>query len=378
MKFFRGILSSTFLAPVLFGLGSGHAVTLSNEFFPFAMCMGGMTPQAQVDTLQRMGFGSIGLQDTALEVLRGFEKVSQVSSGKFNVRSTLWWTNVTQPKIDSASLDKFLVEAAKLKLAVWMVLDGNDQSAASRKTALGMAQQAARRCKALGVVLVIYPHGGAVISSAEQGAVLIDSLNARGATGVRLSIHLCHELKAGNAKRLDSVVAKVVKYLDFATVSGADSNTVDINDDNWASAIKPLGQGTFDPTGYVNALNRNGFTGPIELHTYNLPSPGDTGYHRHLENSLAWWKARFGPSKATGGAAERRERVPQVLVGRFHIEIVGASDHARVRLLGPDGRRTLLRSLGGARWDVPVGSARGFGIVEFTDGGISRRVPVVF
>lgn len=363
------------------GVGPVRAASLpalKGEFFPFAMCMGQMSPAAQVDTARRMGFSSLGLQDTAHSVLQGFIKNAAVASGAFHIRSTLWWTNVTAPNIDTVAFDAFLTDAKKLGLSVWMVLDGNDRTMASKRTAISMAEKAARRCKAKGVPLVIYPHGGCVISSAEQGMELIDSLRARGTTNVRLSIHLCHELKAGNAKRIAAVVAKSISYLDLASISGADSNTVDINDDDWASAIKPLGKGTFDATGFIKALADNGYSGPVELHTYNLKSPDAVGYDHHIEQSLSWWKAHVAPVGTLQLASAGPEPAPMVVAADGTLRISGIGNGAVVRLLDPDGGASrVCRVVDG---NGSCGKVQRFGVrvVRVEDGGRSRSMLVVF
>lgn len=266
-------------------------IPLPGPFAPFGICMGGMKPSEQVAYCRKIGFSGIGLQDVDGKVLGEFAALPEVASGEFEIHSAMWWTNVTKPVIDTNWLDAALEQARKMDLAVWMVLDGPDKSERSRSTAVSMAATAALRCRAKGVRLVLYPHGGCVVSSAEEALALLDSLDRRGVSEVGLSIHLCHELKAGNRDRLPEVVRKVAHRIQLATVSGADSDTYGKDDDNWASAIKPLDQGTFDSRIYLRALSEAGYTGPILLHTYNLKTPGAPDYDGHLERSWGWWQS---------------------------------------------------------------------------------------
>lgn len=314
-------------------------IRLSGDFVPFGMCMGTMPPKAQVDTAMKLGFRGLGLQDMNKALFQKFQAVPAVASGAFKIHSAMWWKSVTDTVIDTVTLDGALDEAKKLGTAIWMVLDGNDKTNLSKSKAVSMIVKVARRCKAKSVKLVLYPHGGCVISSAEEGLQIIDSLKIRGTTNVRLSIHLCHELKAGNRSRLPQVVAKVASYLDFATVSGADSNTYGKDDDNWASAIKPLDQGTFDASLFLKALASVNYVGPIELHTYNLKSPDAANYDGHLERSLEWWKTRVSPPKQ--GTSDLRV-LPNSLASRRlpngSLRVSGIPEGSRVRLYDLDGK----------------------------------------
>lgn len=333
-----GVLAMFFAASV--GAAAPDTlIRLPGEFVPFGMCMGGMTPQAQVDSAMKIGFRGLGLQDMNKSTFQKFLKVPEVASGEFKIHSTMWWTNVKDTAIDTVALDGILDEAKKLGLTIWMVLDGSDKTSLSKSKAVSMVVKAARRCKAKGVKLALYPHGGCVVSSAEEGLQIIDSLKKRGTSNVRLTIHLCHELKAGNRSRLPQVVSKVASYLDFATVSGADSNTYGKDDDNWASAIKPLDQGTFDATVFLKALASVNYAGPIQLHTYNLKSPDAADYDGHLERSLEWWKQRVTPPErgTSGGAAAR----PSFAIGRSPnggVRLSGIPSGSRVRMYDLDGK----------------------------------------
>lgn len=355
-------------------------IRLPGELVPFGMCMGGMTPQAQVDTAMKIGFRGLGLQDMDKAVFQKFQKVPAVASGEFKIHSTLWWTKVTDTLIDTVALDGMLDEAKKLGMAIWMVLDGNDKTNQSKSRAVSMIVKAARHCKTKGVKLVLYPHGGCVISSAEEGLQIIDSLKKRGTTNVRLSIHLCHELKAGNRSRLPQVVAKVASYLDYATVSGADSNTYGKDDDNWASAIKPLDQGTFDATVFLKALASVNYTGPIELHTYNLKSPDAVNYDDHLERSLAWWKKRVTPpDRGTMGLQAPESFWALGRLPNGALRLTGVPDGSRVRLYGLDGKEhPEIRPIDGV-WEYPVPNSSAARIVR-VQGGSDRsdRSMVVF
>ncbi|HQF53696.1 MAG TPA: TIM barrel protein [Fibrobacteria bacterium] len=353
-------------------------IRLRGDFVPFGMCMGGMSPQAQVDSAMKIGFRGLGLQDMNKSTFQKFQKVPAVASGEFKIHSAMWWTNVKDTAIDTVALDGMLDEAKKLGLTIWMVLDGSDKTNLSKSKAVSMIVKAARRCKAKGVKLALYPHGGCVISSAEEGLQIIDSLKKRGTTNVRLTIHLCHELKAGNRSRLPQVVAKVASYLDFATVSGADSNTYGKDDDNWASAIKPLDQGTFDATVFLKALAAVNYAGPIELHTYNLKSPAAADYDGHLERSLEWWKQRVTPPER--GTSGIQIPLPSLAMERLPnggVRLTGIPDGSRVRMYDLDGKEhPEIHPVAGV-WEYTGAGSMAARVVR-VQGGRAERSMVVF
>ncbi|HOX52213.1 MAG TPA: hypothetical protein PKY05_12040 [Fibrobacteria bacterium] len=122
---------------------------------------------------------------------------------------------------------------------------------------------------------------------------------------MRTSIHLCHELKAGNADRLDAIVAKSAPFLALASVSGADEPSAFTPRWGWDRLIKPLDAGGYDPRPFLRALARNGFEGPVQLHTYGLKSPVAPDYDRHIERSMGRWRELVsGPESPSGSRFE--------------------------------------------------------------------------
>jgi sugar phosphate isomerase/epimerase len=86
-----------------------------------------------------------------------------------------------------------------------------------------------------------------------------------------LSVHLCHELAAGNGGRIDEVITNVASYIKSVSISGAtESEQIDTALPLWYWAIKPLNMGTYDYTKYYKALYENDYEGPIAIHTWGI------------------------------------------------------------------------------------------------------------
>ena len=219
---------------------------------------------------------------------------TEVTGGKFRIYSTLWFASARE-LLDTAKLqwlDAMLVQLARMQAALWIVVDANDQSPATLTAAVTTLKTVAARCKAQGVQMVIYPHGGCAIDCAEGALAVLPRI---GDPDVKISIHLCHELMKGNRDRMPQVVSNVASYLALASVNGADYDAQDHPNDNWASAIKPLDQGNYDPRPFLQAMATAGYSGPIELHTYNLPDPRvDDHFGRSLGRWQQWVAANPG------------------------------------------------------------------------------------
>lgn len=267
---------------------SGRPVRVQGDLVPFGLCMSGMPVDSQIESSRRIGYGGLGLAFLEKERVRRIARHPEVASGRFRIPSMIWWASVEQP-LDTSWLDPVLEDAGPMRMDIWMVADGKDKSERSRSKAVEMYARAASRCKAKGVRLVIYPHIGCVVETAEEAAAIRDSLAGRGHPEVRISILLCHELKAGNRDRLPEIVRRLGPMIALASISGADHDDYRKAGDFWGSVIKPLDQGTYDVGIFLEALAQAGYGGPLLLHTYNLPAPDAPSYDKHLERSWNKW-----------------------------------------------------------------------------------------
>jgi len=256
-------------------------IPLKSDFVPFAMCMNWdgrdgrpkwyVEPDEQIKLIQDAGYTGMGLG--SLTDLKKFADNTDVQSGKFRVYSALWWATANAP-VDLKWLDSLLVQAKRMNMAMWVVAAGS-HDADGKASAVSFFKVVAAECKKYSVQLVLYPHAGTTFVSAEEALDVYDKLKTD-YPEVRISVHLCHELAAGNGKRLEEVVVKTASLLALATVNGT----------NGGGDIRPLDQGSFDVRPFLRALADNGYTGPMELHTYSFPDP-------RTDDSLARSLARY-------------------------------------------------------------------------------------
>ena len=102
---------------------------------------------------------------------------------------------------------------------------------------------------------------------------------------VKLSLHLCHELKKGNAARLDAVIAQVAPQLALVSINGVDTS-VPFSNKGWDSLILPLDKGDYDVRPFLASLTRQGYTGPILLHNFGFKTPAE----EYLSASMKRWR----------------------------------------------------------------------------------------
>lgn len=268
-------------------------IGLSRDPGVFAMCLSGMDPRDQVETLMGMGYREMAIESIDPAAMRAFLEVPAVASGGFRVVAAMMWTNARGPLPDSSSLEASFEAARKLGCAVWMVIDADDRKSSTVQEARRLIQSVADRASRRGVEFVLYPHGGTLVATAEEALAMVRSLDSPARESARISIHLCHEMVAGNGGRIEDVVRRTAPFAALATVSGAD---IDPSADggDWSRAIKPLDRGSYDVRPFLAALARFGYKGPVEIHTYGLPSPRSANYDHHLERSLAWWRSSVG------------------------------------------------------------------------------------
>ena len=271
------------------------AIQLQSHFVPFGMCFGSdLTAAEQIARCQSRGFTGLGFSNFDLPTLQAFAANTEVTSGHFKIYNAFWFPffNVTLDTVALDNLDKKLAELAKLNAALWLAMDSANRKEATLATGAQRIKTIAEHCRARGVQLVLYPHGGALYDDAEAALAM---RNRVGLPEVKISIHLCHEIMAGNGARIAAVVAAVKDDIVLASVSG--SSIAVYPDDNWAHQIQPLDRGDYDIRPYLQALAAAGYTGPIELQTFNLGDPGATPTATdHLTRSMRKWRALVAPT----------------------------------------------------------------------------------
>ncbi len=268
---------------------AGARTTLACPLLPFALCFANshwtIPPAEQIALSQTAGYAGLALSsyDVSATRLEQFADHPDVQAGRFRIPALLWWVDSNPLTADFITkiLDPILDQLVRMDCALWVVIAGT-HDAAGRAAALAKLHTIADRCAAKNGRLVLYPHAGTTFVCTSEALSLYRDLASLGHPEVRLSIHLCHEQAAGKMAQIATTVADAAPYLAIASINGS----------NNGGDIKPLDQGTYDPTPFLQALAAVGFSGPMTLHTYNLRDPR---LDNHLVRSRLRWEQLVAP-----------------------------------------------------------------------------------
>ncbi len=278
------------LSPGCAGTSSGRA--LPNPFHVFHFCMAPLAPERQAELARDVGYDGLVFQGSAdrriLEEVARYQRDRQTP-----LAALLWLVTFDAPEpFDAVLLEELAGTLSRTGTILWLMVGSHqsppfvrDERADQR--AAQVLQRVADVARRHGVVVALYPHEGYYLATAEHALRLIHLSGRDGARdNLKLSVHLCHELRAGHGPRLADVVRATLPYLALVSISGA-NNTVTPDSPDWSDTIQVLGEGDYDVQGLVNTLVASGYTGPFVLHTYGLQ-----GEPRELlTRAFAAWRA---------------------------------------------------------------------------------------
>lgn len=253
--------------------GGAEAWRLASFDFTFET----RAPADQVALLAARGYHGVAVGRSDVAALRALRKVPAVADGSFQVVTALRYEKLAQP-LARAELEAVTDELAALGAFLWVMFD---EGPATQDAIVQRVRELADIAASRGVTLVLYPHAGTALLTAEQA---LDWLKAADRPNIKLSLHLCHELKARNHDRLSEVIARVAPHLAVVTLNGADR---EVPPKGWERTIRPLDRGDFDVrSAFFEPLARAGYRGPVVLHTFGLADPPE----QHLERSMNVWR----------------------------------------------------------------------------------------
>ncbi|MFC7336059.1 sugar phosphate isomerase/epimerase family protein [Haloferula chungangensis] len=250
----------------------------NNPFGVFDFNLRGKTPAEQIASLDGLGYDGLAMQLNTPQRLRTLEAY-QAARPDFPLLVGFMAFNLDQPKKSSpAHLDRVLAALAAREAPLWIIVQGPKDR---RDDILKLLRKTVYRCEKAGVQPVLYPHDNTAIESAEEALEILNELDR---PEVKLTFHLCHELRAGNGDRLDEIAEKIAPHLVLASISGADAKMQESPPKgDWSEAIKPLDKGDYDAARFLRALAAVDYKGPIILHTFGLQKEPASHYRRSAE-----------------------------------------------------------------------------------------------
>lgn len=241
-------------------------------FFAFdnGVGRGELTPVQQATMLKELGYGGIGYTGTTqlAERQRAFADAGLV------ITSLYVACKIGSPPTCDAGLLESLPLLKERGIALWLTVHGQGDDDAAAAAVRLVAEPAAQH----GVPVVLYPHFGFRVATAEQALPIVEKLAL---PNVGLTLNLCHELRAGNGPRLPQIIRATAKQLRLVSINGAEPSGSD-----WGTLIKPLGEGRFDVLALLRELHAVGYDGPVGLQCFAVPGDQRT----NLQKSLATWR----------------------------------------------------------------------------------------
>ena len=165
---------------------------------------------------------------------------------------------------------------------LWLTIPNFSPPGDHEAEALQRIREVADLAAKANVRVVLYPHSGFYLATAEQAFALV---LRSGRANVGVTVNLTHELAAGNGTRLPEIIRKVAPLLEMVSINGADRKGTD-----WSNYLKLLGEGDYDVAAVVRMLEEVRYRGPVGIQFYRVK--GDTDMN--LEAALQAWKSLSG------------------------------------------------------------------------------------
>ncbi len=243
----------------------------------------GADEASQISELQSIGYSGFAMN---VSNKRNFERLKRyqeaIGDDPFKVYACSVVVDFAKDlATQNAHLDNVIQSLKKSNAKLWVILRVRGGQKVEREQIVEFLHSATERTKAAGVELVIFPHWSAnplnvsLIQSAEEALPYVEEI---GSDNLFISLHLSHEIKAGNGERLNEVAAKVKPWLRLPSINGADVDAVN-EKEGWDRGIQPLTMGDYDSSKLLKALKSVGYEGPILLHTFGLQEAAADHHH---------------------------------------------------------------------------------------------------
>ncbi|RKH61438.1 sugar phosphate isomerase/epimerase family protein [Corallococcus aberystwythensis] len=234
---------------------------------------------AQVELLDSLGYTGVTLFWPGHEAFDSYAHQPAVEAGRVHLPAVLLGLPFNTDW-NREEMDGVLAALAPRRTALWLIMSGPADAKASM---VASVRDVVDLATARGVDVVLYPHDGEAIENVEESLALIAAVDR---PQLKTSLHLCHELRAGNRDRLEEVIEAAAPQLALVSIHGA-SREFNPQGPGWSDVIQPLDRGDLDvETGYLLPLRRAGYDGPVLLHTFGIEEPPE----EHFRRSMLRWR----------------------------------------------------------------------------------------
>lgn len=258
--------------------GSTLFAAATNPLGVFDFNLRGKDPAEQIHSLDGIGYDGVTM---SLKTPQDLAKLEAYQKAKPDLKlfAALYHTDYSKPAdFNRDHFRKVVQKLAAMNAKVWLIIGGPK---GADDDIVRFVREVADLAAVGKVGVSLYPHDNTALETAEEALAILKKADRSNLT---ISVHQCHEMRAGNTDRIDAVMTAVGPYMDIVTICGSDRKVND-NSKDWSDAIKPLGEGDYDPKEFLRALKRHKFQGSIILHTFGLmnkpASHYQTSYNRY-------------------------------------------------------------------------------------------------
>ncbi len=246
-----------------------------NLFGVFDFDLRGETHGEQIQRIEKIGYDGFAVVLNTPSALKTFEQ-RLAEQAKMKVIVGLFQVHCDTPEhLNRPHLKNVVKALAQHKAKLWLSINGPKDE----EKIIRLIQEVADAAAEKNVTVSLYPHDNTAMETAEEALMMREK---SGRQNLTISIHQCHEMRAGNTDRLADIIAKVGSHLDLVTICGSNIK-MSKEEKNWDDAIKPLGEGDYDPKKFLRLLTDASFKGPVILHTYGLKKKPDSHYQTSFE-----------------------------------------------------------------------------------------------
>ncbi|TVZ14904.1 TIM barrel protein [Maribacter sp. MAR_2009_72] len=261
----------------------GQAQGIDESLYAFDFKMDGMSVPERSKLFAELGYKGVTFavkNDGQRKKLQEYLDSPEFLSGKLSIPVVYFPFDFSQDYASEGELWKKTLNALPKNASLWVII--LEPNATDQKV-ITLLKEMTSEAEKLGKDIVLYPHDNTFIEAAEESLTYIEALNTN---NLYTTLHLCHEMRAGNGNRLLDVAIKTAPYVKFASISGTDVTMRENEKADWSDAIQPLDKGDFEVEKFVSVLQKIGFKGKTVLHTFGIEEePTD-----HLSLSMQKWK----------------------------------------------------------------------------------------
>jgi len=240
-----------------FDNGTGHGV---------------LSPQQQSDMLEELGYDGIGYTGAKKipEMLKALDK-NDLKMFSIYVGARL---GPKEPMYDP-NLKDAIEQLKGRDTLIWLTIHGRAPD--GDEQAVTVVREIAALAEKSGLRVALYPHVGFYVARVEDAVRIAKKVDRR---NVGASFNLCHWLRVGDEKNMDTRLRQAMPYLFVVSINGAD------HEGGWDRLIQTLDRGEFDVYLFLKTLKGMGYAGPVGLQCYAVK--GDR--RENLKRSIAAWK----------------------------------------------------------------------------------------